>query len=301
MIRNDRMGDLLMSLPAVHEIRRAFPEAELTLLVQEGLRPLLEGHPDIDRLLAWDTKEGVDCGRILQWAWTVRWVWRLRRYRFDSVIIFNPTRLFHVATFLAGIPTRIGYRRKTGILLTGSLPDTKAQRNLHEVDYNLELVRLLGIRPSTPVMALPMRPEAEAEAEGLLEGCGFTSMSRPIALHPWTSNPVKAWPMEAFCAVARRLDEMGQSILIIGGLEAVPLMEQWRAEMGPDPPHRTMDLVGRTPLRVLPALLRRCAVLVSNDSGPVHVAAAVGTETVVVTPQAHAHLLGRAARALEKT
>lgn len=286
MIRTDRMGDLLMSLPAVHAVHAAYPAAERWLLVQRGLEPLLEGHPDITRLITWDPREPAGRG----WGGILRWGWRLRRIQADAVVVLNPTKLFHAAAFLAGIPVRIGYRRKLGRLLTDGLPDTKAARGLHETAYNLELVqRLGGIPLGDPVLALPRRPALEAEAERILWERHLLAAGRPVAIHPWTSHPAKAWPLDRFAEAAGRLVATGVPVLIIGGPEESPRMARARAGL----PEQAVDLVGQVPLRLLPALLRRCAALLSNDSGPAHVAAAVGTPTVVVAPGAHAPLLAR--------
>ena len=276
-----------MSLPALHEIRMAFPKTSITLLLNEAVEPLLEGHPDADQFLYWGVKEGQGWWNIL------RWTGKLRKERFDAAIIFNPSRLFHVATFLAGIPLRIGYRRKMGILLNRSIRDTKASRTSHEIDYNLELARLLGLSPSTPVLCLPKRPDAEAEAGRILESVGHSSSCRPIAIHPWTSNFARTehrrWPLESFQNLAITLKDCGQPILIIGSPEFSSLMDTWELKgiCG------VTNLVGQIPLKVLPALLRRSSVLISNDSGPVHIAVAVGTPTIVVASKSQAPVLNR--------
>ena len=279
IVRNDRMGDLLMSLPAVREVRSAFPYARLTLLVRKGLEPLLQPHPDLDHLWVWDPAQGQGFGAILRWGF------RFRREHFDAALILNPTRLFHAASFLAGIPIRAGYRRKWGFLLNRAVPDTKSARDLHESEYNLEIVRLLGIPSREPVLSLPERSEADQEARRILESRGVPFSVRPVALHPWTSNPVKGWPMESFRELAGRLVRSGQTILWIGEPEG--------KDFHPPESSQGINLTGQVPLRLLPALLRCCAVLVSNDSGPVHVAAAVGTPVVVVAPETHARLLAR--------
>lgn len=276
-----------MCLPAIHELRRGFPEAALTLLLKKELEPLIEGHPDLDRLLPWNPAEGQG------WTASLRWAGEFRKERFDAVIVFNPTRLFHLAAFLAGIPLRIGYRRKLGFLLTRSIPDTKVSRVLHEMEYNVELVRLFGISTSTPLLSLPKRPESEAEAARILDSYGIPSSTRPIAFHPWTSDFAKTrhrrWPLESFQDLATNLHACGQPVLVVGGQEFRPLMDQWKAKEAPG----IIDLVGRVPLRTLPALLRRCAVLISNDSGPAHIAVAVGTPTIVVASKSQASTLNR--------
>ncbi len=285
IIRNDRMGDLLMSLPAVHEIRRSYPKAEVLLLLREELIPLLRDHPDIDRLIPFPHHSGSG------WIQILRWAPKLRCLKADAAVILNPTRLFHVAAFLAAIPIRVGYRRKCGFLLTRSMSDSKASRRLHETQFNLELVRLLGTRPVPCELRLPANSHRLIEADRLLQQHGLfrPGLPPPIAVHPWTSDPAKNWPLDAFFELLRSLAGSQGPFLILGGTEEVVQMDSWKSRIGP----LAADLVGQVPLALLPALLRRCSLLISNDSGPVHVAAAVGTPTLVVAPRQHGEKLER--------
>ena len=273
------MGDLILSLPAVHAIRQGLPQAEISLLVQSDVKPLLEGHPDVDRLLSTDSGAGKGWREVLR---TAAW---LRPCSFDAILVLNPTRRFHVASLLARIPMRIGYRRKWGFLLTHSMPDTKALRNLHESQYNLELTRLLGIQPQDSPPTLPPHPNGGEEIENLFRSHGVIPGRKLIAVHPWTSNPAKGWPLESFWQVTRQLEDLGACALLIGR-PGSPL------DSG-SVPSNAVNLVDRTPLGILPDLFRRCALLISNDSGPVHIAAAVGTPTIVVAPAEHRRQMER--------
>ena len=279
IVRTDRMGDLILSLPAVHAIRQGFPQAEISLLVQSEIKPLLEGHPDLDRLLSTNSGSGKDWREILR---TAAW---LRRRSFDAILVLNPTRAFHVASFLARIPVRVGYRRKWGFLLTHSMPDTKPLRNLHESQYNLELVRLLGIQPQNSPPTLPTHANRREEVEALLRNQQVAPDQKLIAVHPWTSNPAKGWPLDCFWEVTRRLESLGACVLLIGKPGSTPDSLTL--------PNNAVNLVDRTPIGMLPDLLRRCAMLLSNDSGPAHIAAAVGTPTVVVAPAEHRRQMDR--------
>ena len=273
------MGDLLMSLPVLRSIRSELRETHITFLIQEGLKPLLEGHPDFDQLLTlppWAEQGGLTILRLARW---------LHRFHFDAVLVLNPTRLFHLTSFLAGIPVRIGYRRKWGFLLSCTIADTKHLRHLHEVDYNLELARLLGIAALHREIHLPPRPQVRQEAIRLLKSKGMEVSEEPIAIHPWTSNPAKGWPMEYFWETARQLIAEKKRVILLG--------EPGANSPFPSAPPGVMDLSRQITLRTLPELLRICSLLISNDSGPAHVAAAVGTPTIVVAPAEHVRQLER--------
>ncbi len=273
------MGDLLLSLPAVHAVRKHWPQTQIHLLIHQDWIPLLQGHPDVDQIHPWNPQEtlGWGIGRTALW---------LRRHRFDAILILNPSKLFHAASFLAGIRTRVGYRRKWGFLLTHSLHDTKAARNLHETEYNLELLGLLGIQGrATHRLFLPELADSRKQVQTLLAHHNLPNHVRPIALHPWTTNPGKGLPLHFFWSVARELGMSGHPIVLIG----VPPVEN--RDMNPPP--GLINLFNKTPLGLLPELLRHCSVLISNDSGPVHLAAAVGTPTVIVAPSSHDRQLQR--------
>ncbi len=272
-----------MCLPAIRAIRETYRESEITLLLQKGQEPLLEGHPDLDRIIEWDPAEGSG------WKSSFRWGRTLRAERFDAAVVFNPSRFFHTASFLARIPIRVGYRRKWGFLLNRSIEDSKNRRTLHEVEYNLELARLLETKPGPAVIELPPQTAWEETADRILLSHGISHSVRPIAIHPWTSNPVKNWPLESFLELGGRLSKKGHPVLIIGAAQTAEQAASWKKAV----PSGLTDLVDRVPLGALPGLLRRCRLLISNDSGPTHVAAAVGTYTIVVAPRNHGPLLNR--------
>ena len=274
-IRTDRLGDVLMNLPAINALRRRFSHATITLVVREPLSDLLRGQPGIHDVQpappAWFTG----------WLGTVRMAWRLRQGRYDAAVILNPTRAAHIASFLAGIPIRVGYARKWDFLLTDTLPDRKQETARHEVEYNLELVALLGAAPRAdelhPTLTVP--PHDREQVHRLLRDVGLTHQKPIVAIHPWTSDPVKQWPLTS---MAELIEILGRDerleLVLIGGAEEEEHARHFLAGL------RTpiASFVGRLSLKQLAALLRTCQTLVSNDSGPVHVAAAVGTPTVTL-------------------
>lgn len=273
-IRTDRLGETVLNLPVVAGLKQHFPKATVTFLSRPELTPLIGQAQGVERVLAYE--EGMP-----RWwlARAVRLALRLRPERFDLVMISNPRKDLHLATWLAGIPCRVGYDRKWGWLLNRRLPDRKALGERHEVEYNYMLVTALGLPDSIPSWRFPALLHAQDEVMQLVEQQGVNSSESLVVVHPWTSNPVKRWPVERFRAVIETLSQrLGVVPVVIGGPE-----EQKPGEvlLRPKRP-RVVDLIGRLSVVQLAALFQRARLLVSNDSGPVHVAAAVGTPVVVL-------------------
>lgn len=272
LIRTDRLGETLLNLPLAAVLKAAFPEASLTLLVQSDFVPLLSSVPWINRVMG--------CTQAPARWWRRAWQLgkALRAGQFDLAVVSNPRKDLHLAAWLAGIPWRVGYDRKWGGLLTHRVADRKALGDRHEVEYNLDLARVLGVPTTLQPCPLPRFEPEQTEAMELLERQGLRTSGALIAVHPWSSNPRKQWPIERYEALIRGLvDRHPLSVVVIGGPE-----EEERARRLVLPRGRAVGLVGRLSLRRLAGMLQRVRVLVSNDSGPVHVAAAVGTRTVVL-------------------
>jgi len=243
-------------------------------MVHPSLQELLAGHPDFDEVVA----EPMWPGPWWRQAWHLSRLWR--SWHVDVVLISNPKKAYHLAAWLSGIQCRVGHDRKWGRLLTHRFPDRRVLGERHEVEYNLELLKALGITiSSAPALHLPISQEADMQIVHLLESLGATNADRLVAIHPWTSNPKKQWPIERFQAlIARLAQEPGVRPIVIGGGE-----EQMHvADVMQDQHERVVNLVGRLSLTELAALLRTVRLLVSNDSGPMHLAAVVGTPVVAL-------------------
>jgi ADP-heptose:LPS heptosyltransferase len=263
-----------LNLPARAELKRALPQARITMLVSPELAPLLEGVPEVDEALIFR-----DGPRALWW-WRAGTLARvLRTRRFTAAIVSNPRKDLHLAVRMAGIPRRIGYDRKWAWLLTERIPDRKSLGDRHEVEYNLELVRALGLPASTqPQWRLPRFEREQGQVGELLAQQGITPSDSFIAIHPWTSNPLKQWPVERYRTLIREAAQrLPVRLVVIGGPQERAQVSQVLPDHAP-----AADLVGRLSLRQLAALLQRCRLLVSNDSGPVHLAAAAGARTLVL-------------------
>ncbi len=274
VVRTDRVGDLVLTTPVFQALRRAYPEARITLLCAAWTRPLVEGDPCLDAILV-DDRQRRHRGTWGFW----RLVFDVRREGFDLALILHTKRRTNALCFLAGIPTRVGYgRRKWGGLATHILNDERPQGKRHEVDYGLELARFVTGRSFTDWrLRLALDAQAEQRVAALWKKRGWSNRQRVVAVHPGASDPSKQWPAARFQEL---IDWMRQryavEAVVIGGRE-VQGLGAVIASKG-----RAVDLTGKTTLAEMVSVLRRCHLLVSNDSGPVHVAAALGIGVVSI-------------------
>ena len=244
-VRNDRFGEFLLNIPALRALKETNPESKLTVAVDSSVKELAGVIECVDEVLIWNEVKD-----------------NLKKYKFDLCVILNPTKEAHLACFWARIPVRVGYARKLGFLLTRKIKDEKHLGLKHEVDYNLELVSLVGAKTKDRSLRLKIINDPK-----------FTA-SQFVAIHPLTSDPVKQWPLENFRNLAIKVSELGLNVVIVGSGKE----KEYFDNLGKNIP----NLINKTTLIELASLLKSCKVLVSGDSGPMHLAAAVGTPVVAL-------------------
>jgi len=244
-IRNDRFGEFLLNIPALRALKETYPQAKLTLAVSFSVKELAEAVEWVDEVCVWDDVKD-----------------NLRKYKFDLCVILNPTKEAHLASFWARIPIRVGYNRKMGFLLTHKIKDEKYLGLKHEVDYNLELVSLIGATTKDRSLRLKIDKNPNFIA------------SQFVAIHPLTSDPVKQWPLEKFKELALRLMQLGLKVAIVGNGKE----KEYFDNLG----ENILNMINRTSLIELAGLLKSSKLLISGDSGPMHLAASVGTKVVAL-------------------
>ena len=190
-IRTDRIGDCLMNLGAIGLLRQSYPKAWLALCVDDSVADLFKGHPDLDEILT-IKNEDLNQSRHARAAF----IKKLKKIHFDMALISNPNKFFHWAVFSAGIPMRVGYKRKWSFLLTKSLPDNKDKHLMHELDANVRLVKLVSNERWDGAMKLPAEESASQSIHELIAPLAATGPL--IAVHTGTSDPDKRWPIERF-------------------------------------------------------------------------------------------------------
>jgi len=275
IVRTDRMGDLVLTTPAIRALRKAIPSARISILVAEELRTLVEGNPDIDEVL---TDDRLRANRGLLGFWKL--VFALRKRCFDLAIVFHTKKRTNMLCFFAGIPQRLGYQNeKYGFLLNWGLKDYRTKGLQHEAQNCLDVLRALGIESQELVPVIPVRPESEIWAENFLREQKLERGQPIVAVQPGASCPTRRWPPKFFSEVVNVMREKyGCQFVIIGDADSKDMAQQIISQVSAP----VWDFTGKTTLPNLVSLFKRCRMLVSSDSGPVHVAAAVGIGVVSI-------------------
>jgi lipopolysaccharide heptosyltransferase II len=266
------LGDVILSTPSLRAIRRQFPQAYLTLAVGRSAYEVVARCPYLDECLIYDGK-GKDRGPLGQW----RWIRRLRRGAFDLSIDLQNSRRTHVMAWAAGIPVRVGYRRKYGWLLNRGVRLPRVV--LAPIAHQHHLLRQAGF--STDGEALEVWPSAldEQAADRLLPPA--SAERRPVVgVHPGGSGrwKTKRWEVDRWARLCDALAQHNLQVIMTGAAEERALGEAIR-QMTASSPH---IVIGQTSLLELACLIKRCDVFVTQDSSPLHLAAAVGTPTVAL-------------------
>ncbi len=269
---NNWIGDVVMISPAVRAIRARFPEARIAILARGWVLEALRGSPFYDDLIEYD-RDGSHRGT----AGLYRLARELRRRRFDLAILFQKAFEAAALAFLAGARLRIGYatdlRRP---LLTHPLP--LPPRDTHHAEAFLGIAHALGCSVDDASPSFHLDEATRGRAGELLRAAGLVDREPLVALHAGASKPPRAWHADRFGALGRRLAERaGASLFLLGDPAERPLLERIAALI---PPGRSLVQPPGLSLKEVGAVLERCHLFVGNDSGPMHVAAALGVPTV---------------------
>ena len=269
------VGDAVLTLPALEALDRRFPEAEIVVVGRPWVAGLFGGQRSVDRVLAYESA-GVHGGLAGRWALARR----LRGDGFDLAMLFPNSFESAVVPWLAGIPRRVGYptdgRR---LLLTHPVKAPARAGERHQVFRYLNLARALG-DSGEALPRLAVTADAIRAADDLLAQQGVEAGATWIAVNPGSVyGSAKRWPPERFAAVADALAvRHGARVLLVGSRGEMGVLQSVARAMR----EPAVVLGGRTDIGMLPALLRRAHLLLTNDTGAMHVAAAVGAPVLAV-------------------
>lgn len=270
------VGDAVMMTPAVGSLRKHFPKARIHVLAKPWVVPVFEAVPPVDRILVYDKADrhrGIRGGMHL--------VRSLRTYDFHAAILFQNAFEAALIAALSRIPMRIGYATDgRGALLTHRPARPDKSRKIHQVDYYLGILKGVGIPDRCRRLHLSIGEDAARKAETILDRCGIRDAHCLVGLNPGAAfGPAKQWPPERFALIGDRIREIfGATILIFGGPQDQLLGRKICEGMR----HSAMNLAGRTDLSEAMALIQRCRLFITNDSGLMHVASALDVPLVAI-------------------
>ncbi len=277
------VGDAIMSWPAVEAIARALPQASLSVLARPAVADLYRELPMIEEVLVADTIGGTGPGGM---GGLTRLSARVRSYQFDAAILLPNSFRAALEVWLARIPVRVGYARDgRSLLLTEAVPLPRRVGEIprHESYYYHELVRRAGLLdelPEVDEVRLPLGAAGLEQAKQKLAAAGLGAGQPRIAFAPGASyGSAKCWPVERYAALADGLiDAFRADVLLFGSLADRPVAQAIARAMK----HRAVIFAGETSLPEFAALLRCCDLFIGNDSGAMHIAAAVGLAVVAI-------------------
>ncbi len=273
VIRPDRIGDVVLSLPVLDALRSRWPESYLAMLVHPYTRSVAERNPCLDTVIV-DHPEDVHRGPM----GFLDQVRRLRSHRFDTALMLMPTMRHAWMIFLAGIPRRISVGRKVyhALTFTRSLSRHRYIPLRHESDYCLDLARAMDAREPGNHPLIEVDEQEKLEARSVLDRQEGVPV---VGIHPGNGRNAPNWPAERYAALARSLQERhGAKIVITGSATEGQLAHTIKSALdGP-----ALSLAGRLSLDELIAVIGELDLLVSSSTGPMHLAGALGVPTVSI-------------------
>jgi lipopolysaccharide heptosyltransferase I len=267
IVKMSSVGDIAHALPAVSLIRRHMPDTFIGWVVRQRCASLLDGNPDIDKLFVVPNRDVLPD--------IVKTGLRLRSEHFDTALDMQGLALSGILTLLSGAKRRIGLdrNREGNFLYLNHACVPGKDPNRHAIDIQYGFAEALGIKP--PVGDVPIQRylvDADAAfAEEVLK-----PLRQPVVvLNSGASTIYKRWPLEYWAEVGRKLAAKGASLVLLGGKDECNSVDELEEAIGRGP--LVLSLAGKTSLRQLASVVARCDLMISGDTGPLHIAVDVGT------------------------
>ena len=274
------IGDTVLTVPFLRNLRAAYPQAQIDLMLEPFSGQVLEGCPYVDRVIPFELRtihrysKSTDRGKI---AGNLHYWNLIRKERYDAVFVLKRSLSSALLVWAAGIPRRIGFATEGRRLF---LTDPVVYRqDQHEVENFLDCLRVIEVPVGSTHLELWTAPEQDRKASSLLAEAGWKSGDLKVIIHAAASLPAKQWPLERFAEIMRTLRDQYQARFVYTGAKGdSPLYETIEA-FGP---FDGLNLCGVTSLRENIAVYRACDLFFGVDSGPMHMAAAAGVPVVAL-------------------
>ncbi len=285
LVRLDNLGDVLLTTPAFHAVKNALPDASLTLLTSHVGAQVAALNPDIDDVIVYSAPWMDPWSKMPQNSEREqRTIAELKARHFDGAIIFTSYHQSPLPSaylcYLADIPLRVA----TSVDGPGSLLTTRRKYPdaiLHEVEHNLNLVRVLGMDTDERDLVLSVPDDVQRDIAHLLD---TYQIHRPlVVVHPGCTMPARTYPWEMYVEVIDLLvEQLGAFVVVTGANDERPLVEQILREVRVENRHATLAMAGTLPFPLFCALIQAADLTITNNTGPMHVSAAVKTPVIAL-------------------
>ena len=267
LIRFGSLGDVVLTTPAIRALREAFPDAYIAMLVGDRSVDIVSENPRLDEVIPFrrDAKGISELRRVAA---------MLRERNFDVSVDMQRKFRSSLLAYLSGAELRIGYHRPGGLLCTVRIPDNQ---NKHAVDRNLDLLRPLGIETDSREPEMFLSHADQDYAHRVFEAQGLASRSPIVGMFPGAGWRHRCWPAERFAAIGDLAAEKYRAgVVIFGGPGEEDIVDNVTGNMSA----AVVAIKDKMTLGQLGAMIKKCDLFLSNDTGPMHISVAAGTPTI---------------------
>lgn len=275
--RTDRIGDVVLSLPMAELIKKKYPDAKVSYFIRSYTSPLITGNPFIDEVVVAEESEGKMCFKE-----NLR---KIKSKNFDTCVIVNPTLKISLLMFLAGIKYRIGTGyRWYSFLFNKKIFEHRKYAEKHELEYNIDLLRKLDIEMKDLAgginFYLHVDKKSSEKINSLLSANGFIPGNKIVIIHPGSGGSSVDLPKARLIELARMICELKNvTVVITGSINELELCNEFQVS------NSIVNLAGQLDLTLLIALLNKANLFISNSTGPMHIAAALGVYVIGFFPK----------------
>ncbi len=287
IVKLSAIGDVIHTLPALNAIRKHYPDASITWLVEEDAAPLVQGHKALDRVLVSKRKRWLKALRSISFLNTIKevhgFIKALRDTRYDMIFDFQALLKSGILIALAKGRRKIGFGKglehmeHSYIFLNERIPAVDME--IHALSRGMMLLNAMGISSNNVEYNLPIFKHDHKKIDELMRHHGISGVKSLIAINPVAKWETKLWPNKQFAELADMLiDRYDVKIVFTGGIKDYSIIQTITSSMK----GQAINFAGKTTLTELAALYEKAALVISTDTGPMHLAAAMGTPVVAL-------------------
>ncbi len=277
IVRTDRIGDVVLSLPLAKMVKKSFPECKVTFLLRNYTQQLAQNHPFVDEVLVLQEKDGeIDIQKNVE---------LIKRSNFDSSIVVYPTFKTALITFLSGIKNRVGTGyRWYSFLFNQKIYEHRKYAEKHELEFNVNLLNKFGIKEEVNPENVEFNIKVDKESSDFVESVLMTEkveLKQPIIIiHPGSGGSAVDLPLHKFKELIKLLlEKLNSQIILTGSSTEKGICEELKVD------EKVKNLAGKFNLSELIALINLSDIFVANSTGPIHIAAALNKYTIGFYPK----------------